>query len=78
MIQRAPKGYTATTMALYSMAGFGAGLVGPFVFGAVLDLFGDTNLMGWGFAYVSIGLAALGAPLAMKYIGLKDDPDSSQ
>ena len=76
MIQRAPKGYTATTMALYSMAGFGAGLVGPFIFGAVLDLFGDTNIMGWGFAYVSIGLAALGAPLAMKYMGLKDDPGS--
>jgi hypothetical protein len=44
----------------------------------VLDLFGDTNIMGWGFAYVSIGLAALGAPLAMKYMGLKDDPDSFQ
>lgn len=74
MILRAPKGYTAATMAIYSMAGFGAGLVGPFVFGAVLDLFGDRNLMGWGFAYASVGLAALGAPLAMRYMGLKDDP----
>ncbi len=29
--------------------------------------------MGWGFAYVSVGLAALGAPLAMQYMGFKED-----
>lgn len=74
MVQRAPKGYTATTMAIYSMAGFGAGLIGPFVFGAILDLVGDTNTFAWGLAYTSVGLAALTAPLAMRYMGHKDDP----
>ena len=74
MVQRAPKGYSAATMAVYSMAGFGAGLIGPFVFGAVLDLLGDTKILGWGFAYTSVGLAVLVAPLAMRYMGLKDDP----
>lgn len=77
MIRRAPQGYTAATMAIYSMAGFGAGLIGPFVFGAVLDLVGDRNTFGWGLAYASVGLAAIGAPLAMRYMGLKDDPDLS-
>jgi MFS family permease len=74
MVQRAPKGYTAATMAVYSMAGFGAGLIGPFVFGVVLDIVGDTKTSGWGFAYASAGLAALGVPLAMRFMGLKEDP----
>jgi MFS family permease len=74
MVQRAPRGYTAATMAIYSMAGFGAGLIGPFVFGAVLDLAGDLKTFGWGLAYTSVGLSALVAPLAMRYMGLKDDP----
>lgn len=73
MIHRAPKGYTAATMAVYSMAGFGAGLIGPFVFGAVLEFVGDTNTFGWGVAYASVGLAALGAPLAMRFIGYQED-----
>ena len=73
MIHRAPKGYTAATMAVYSMAGFGAGLIGAFVFGAVLEFVGDTNTFGWGLAYASVGLAALGAPLAMRFMGLKED-----
>jgi MFS family permease len=76
MVQRAPKGYTAATMAVYSMSGFGAGLIGPFVFGGVLDLVGDANPLGWGLAYASVGLAALVVPLAMKYMGLKGDPGS--
>ncbi|MEE9495092.1 MAG: hypothetical protein V3V39_01095, partial [Desulfobacterales bacterium] len=74
MVQRAPRGYTAATMALYSMAGFGAGLIGPFVFGAVLYFVDDTNTFGWGLAYASVGLAALVAPLAMRFMGLKGDP----
>lgn len=74
MVQRAPKGYTAATMAVYSMAGFGAGLIGPFVFGAVLDLVGATNTLGWGLAYASVGFATLVAPLAMRFMGLKGDP----
>jgi MFS family permease len=74
MVQRAPKGYTAATMAVFSMAGFGAGLIGPFVFGVMLDLAGDTTRLGWGLAYASVGLAAFGAPAAMRFVGLRGDP----
>jgi MFS family permease len=63
-------------MAIYSMAGFGAGLIGPFVFGAALDLAGDTTTFGWGLAYTSAGLAALVAPLAMRFMGLRGDPET--
>ena len=76
MVQRAPKGYTAATMAIYSTAGFGAGLIGPVVFGAVLDLVGDTKSLSWGLAYTSVGLAALVAPFAIRFVGLKGDPGS--
>ena len=74
MVQRAPRGYSAATMAIHSMAGFGAGLVGPFVFGTLLDLVGDSTTLGWGLAYVSVGLAGFGAPAAMRFIGVADDP----
>jgi MFS family permease len=74
MVQRAPKGYSAATMAIHSMAGFGAGLVGPFVFGTLLDLVGDKTILGWGLAYVSVGLAGFGAPVAMRFMGVADDP----
>ena len=43
----------------------------------VLDLVGDTNSFGWGLAYTSVGLAALVAPLAMRYMGLKDEHRTS-
>lgn len=74
MVQRAPKGYTATTMAIYSMAGFGAGLIGPFCFGAVLQFIGGTSKLGWGLAYALIGLLTFIAPIAIRFIGVKDDP----
>jgi MFS family permease len=74
MVQRAPRGYAAATMAIHSMAGFGAGLIGPFVFGAVLDMAGDTTKLGWILAYASVGLAAFIVPIAIRFIGLKDDP----
>jgi len=74
MVQRAPRGYTAATMAVFSMAGFGGGLIGPFLFGAVLDLVGDTTTLGWGLAYASVGLATFLAPLSIRFMGLKGDP----
>lgn len=74
MVQRAPKGYAAATMAIHSMAGFSAGLIGPLAFGVVLDLVGDTTRLGWGLAYAGIGIATFVAPLAIRFIGLKDDP----
>jgi hypothetical protein len=74
MVQRAPKGYTATTMAIYSMAGFGAGLIGPFCFCFVLQFIGGTSKLGWGLAYAAIGLMTFTAPIAIRFMGVKDDP----
>lgn len=76
MVQRAPRGYAAATMAIHSMAGFGAGLIGPFVFGLVLDIAGDSTKLGWGLAYASVGLAGFIAPIAIRFIGLRSDPET--
>ena len=49
-----------TAMALYSMAGFGAGFISPVVFGAVLDLSGGQQQpMSWALAMGSLGLGCL-------------------
>ena len=49
-----------TAMALYSMAGFGAGFIAPVVFGAVLDLSGGQQQpMSWALAMGSLGLGCL-------------------
>lgn len=57
---------------LRSVMGFGAGAISPWVFGLILDLCrgaspGSDNL-GWGLAWVSIGLGALPGPLAIWYL----------
>lgn len=54
------------TMAIYSFLGFGAGMVAPLVFGAVLDLAGgNTSLLAWGFAFASLGIGCALGPLAL-------------
>lgn len=54
------------TMALHSFLGFGAGFVGPAVFGAVLDLTGgNSEPLAWGLAFASLALGYLLAPLPL-------------
>ncbi len=49
-----------TAMALYSMAGFGAGFIAPVVFGAVLDVSGGQHqAASWTLAMGSLGLGCL-------------------
>ncbi len=45
-------------LALRSLLGFGAGAISPVVFGAILDLFasGPDAAMGWGWAFMALGL----------------------
>jgi MFS family permease len=57
------------TMAFYSFVGFAGSLLGPLVFGWMLDRFGAHSLLAWGFAYGSCGLAALVGGLAMLLVG---------
>jgi MFS family permease len=54
-------------MAVYSMAGFGAGFLSPLVAGAVLDAGGgNDSALGWMLATGSLGIFCLLAPLAIK------------
>jgi MFS family permease len=52
--------HRGSTLALYSLIGFGMGFISPAVFGAVLDLAGGRgNLMAWGLAFMSLGVVAM-------------------
>jgi MFS family permease len=52
-------------LAVYSFIGFSAALVGPLVFGVVLDLAGgNRSTQAWVLAYVSIGIFGVFAPVA--------------
>ena len=52
-------------MAVYSFIGFSAALVGPLVFGVVLDIAGgNRSTLAWGLAYASIGVFGVLAPVA--------------
>ena len=54
-------------MGLYSLAGFGGGLLGPVVFGAALDLAGGSEpACAWIAAYAAIGAGCLAAPLVAR------------
>ena len=54
------------------LVGFGAGVVSPVVFGAVLDFSGGgrmaTDASTWGWSWMSLGLVALLGPLATFYL----------
>jgi MFS family permease len=55
------------TMAVHSLLGFGAGFVGPIVFGVILDLFGGVGGgLAWGLAFASLGVVAALGPVALR------------
>ena len=59
-VQAAPEEVKGAAMGLYSLLGFGAGAVGPAIFGAVLDLAGGlTEPIAWVFGYLAIGAGCL-------------------
>lgn len=54
------------TMAIYSFLGFGAGLIAPVIFGAVLDLAGgNTEVHAWGLAFASLGVVSALGPATL-------------
>ncbi len=57
--------YRGMTMAVYSMVGFAGSCAGPLVFGLTLEYFGPARDVGWGAAFVAMGLGALIGPLAL-------------
>lgn len=56
--------YRGSALALRSLLGYGAGAIAPLLFGAILDWYGVTVPGAWGWAFVSLGVAGLGAVLS--------------
>ncbi|HYB42073.1 MAG TPA: MFS transporter [Candidatus Methylomirabilis sp.] len=53
--------YRGAALALRSLVGYGAGAMAPLMFGAILDWYGLKNPAAWGWAFVSLGVAGIGA-----------------
>jgi MFS family permease len=53
------------TMAVHSTLGFGGAIIGPLLFGAIVDVFGNDGALGWGLAYGHLGLIVLIGPLVL-------------
>jgi MFS family permease len=74
LVAAAPAELRGAAMGLYSLGGFGGGLLGPIVFGTALDLFGGARAgAAWIAAYAAIGAGCLAAPFVAR-IGSKAAP----
>lgn len=73
VIKAADPLYKGTTMAMHSVVGFVGAILGPMLFGLVLDLAGGAQQpAAWGYAFGSMALVLLLGPLAvMKFVGMK-------
>ena len=61
--------YQGATMAAHSFIGFMGGFIAPILFGLILDLAGGIeSLKAWGFAFASISLATLLAPITIRFL----------
>ncbi|MDH3320685.1 MAG: MFS transporter [Betaproteobacteria bacterium] len=66
-VAAAPPELRGAAMGLYSLVGFGGGMLGPAVFGAALDLAGgQTSVFAWACGYAAIGAGCLAASLAVR------------
>jgi MFS family permease len=67
LVAAAPGELRGAALGLYSLVGFGAGLLGPVLFGAALDAAGGAaRHFAWIAAYVAIGAGCLAAPLVVR------------
>jgi MFS family permease len=67
LVAAVPAELRGAALGLYSLAGFGGGLLGPIVFGAALDAAGGANRhLAWILAYAAIGAGCLAAPLVVR------------
>jgi len=57
--------YRGSALALRSLLGYGAGAIAPLLFGVILDWYGVRNAGAWGWAFVSLGVAGVGAVLSV-------------
>src|SRR5688572_4516134 len=67
LVAAAPAELRGAALGLYSLLGFGGGMLGPIVFGAALDAAGgDRSPLAWVAAYAAIGAGCLAAPLVVR------------
>ena len=60
-----PSAYRGSALALRSLLGYGAGAAAPLLFGAILDWYGVRTAGAWGWAFVSLGIAGVGAVVSV-------------
>jgi MFS family permease len=67
LVVAAPAELRGAALGLYSLLGFGGGMLGPIVFGAALDAAGGAQShLAWIVAYAAIGAGCLVAPLVVR------------
>jgi MFS family permease len=67
LVAAAPAELRGAALGLYSLAGFGGGLLGPIIFGAALDAAGgEASRLAWIAAYAAVGAGCLAAPLVVR------------
>jgi MFS family permease len=67
LVAAAPAELRGAALGLYSLLGFGGGMLGPIVFGAALDAAGGAQShLAWVAAYAAIGAGCLAAPLVVR------------
>ncbi len=73
VVKAADPVYKGTTMAMHSVVGFVGAILGPVLFGVVLDLTGGAdNPAAWGYAFGSMALVLLLGPVAVaKFVGMQ-------
>lgn len=69
LVAAAPAQLRGSALGLYSLAGFGGGMLGPIVFGAALDVAGGAaSRFAWIAAYAAIGSGCLAAPAVSWFV----------
>jgi len=67
LVGAAPAELRGAAMGLYSLVGFGGGLLGPVLFGVALDIAGGAaSAAAWIAAYATIGAGCLAAPIVAR------------
>jgi MFS family permease len=70
LVAAVPAELRGAALGLYSLAGFAGGMLGPSLFGAVLDLAGgQSSAAAWVCAYLAIGAGGLAAPVVARAWG---------
>ena len=68
LVAASPPELRGSAMGLYSLAGFGGGMLGPVIFGAALDVAGGAaSTTAWVVAYAAIGSGCLAAPVVARW-----------